>query len=395
MLDRGIMNHCPPSDRNSWRHLLIALNAALPGNRDFTCKLAANPALWLGVHSAAIAGTAARLQVPARILRKARSLVPQATAIAANEERGCEALGCRIVTRLDPEFPEGLLDLDAPPPVLYCRGELPEGPGISIVGSRRSDGYGLEVSRLFARELSRHGLTIASGLALGIDAEAHRGALEAGGKTVAVLGCGIDIAYPYRNRGLLEEVAAHGAVISEFPLAAEPRGWRFPIRNRIIAALTCGTLVVRATPRSGSLITARHALDLGRDVYATPGNIFDERSAGPNTLIRDGALPIQHPREILESLPLTAQLRLEPADSRQPAAMDAPSVELDQRLSGLLETLPSGTEITEDEVVARFRIPLDEALAALLELELGGLVERRPGARYLRHARGSTERLRL
>jgi DNA processing protein len=228
------------------------------------------------------------------------------------------------------------------------------------------------------------GLTVISGLALGIDAAAHRGALDAGAPTVAVLGCGIDIDYPYRNRHLAADIAGTGAIISEFPLGSQPRGWCFPVRNRIIAALATGTLVVRATPFSGSLITARHALDLGRDVYAVPGDIFDQRSVGTNSLIRDGALPIQHPREILESLPLADQFNLVPPTTSKHE--NTTPDDLEDRLAALLATLPVGRAVTEETAVASSALSLDQTLAALLELEMLGLIERHPGPSFLRHA---------
>jgi DNA processing protein len=371
---------------NRWRDLMIALNAVLAGDRETVCKLAANPAAWIGLHSAAVAGAAQRLGVRVQGLRQAIALLPRVASIAGTEISGSEQVGARIITRFDPDYPGTLLDLQLPPPVLYCRGILRDNPAIAVVGSRRSDAYGLEVSRLFARELGDQGLTVVSGLALGVDAEAHRGALDAEAPTVAVLGCGIDIAYPYRNRHLAADITETGAVISEFPLGSEPRGWCFPVRNRIIAGLSCGTLVVRATPRSGSLITARHALELGRDVYAVPGNIFDQRSVGTNSLIRDGALPIQHPREILESLPLSAQARLIPAKSTRPTLDQVPAG-LEDRLAALLKTLPVSRAVSEEEAISGSDLSLEETLAGLLELEMMGWIERHPGPSFLRHAK--------
>jgi DNA processing protein len=372
-------------ESHGWRDLLIALNAVLPGSRDTACKLAANPTAWIGLRSNAVAAAAQRLEIPVRGLRDAIALLPQATRIARRETSGCKRVGARIITRFEPDYPAELLDLSLPPPVIYCRGELADNPAIAIVGSRRSDPYGLEVSRLFARELACQGLTVVSGLALGIDAAAHRGALDVAAATVAVLGCGIDVMYPYRNRSLAANIVETGAIISEFPLGSTPHAWRFPIRNRIIAALASGTLIVRAAPRSGSLITARHALELGRDVYAVPGNIFDRRSVGTNSLIRDGALPVQHPREILESLPLAVQTRLAASMSRPAPSIPMPS-DLEQRLATLLAILPVGEAVSEEWVITGSTMSLEETLGGLLELEMLGCIQRHPGPRYFRHA---------
>jgi len=185
------------------------------------------------------------------------------------------------------------------PACLYARGSLSDGVAVAIVGSRRASRYGREIATWLAGELARRGLTVVSGFAVGVDAAAHRGALAAGGPTVAVLGCGLDVDYP---RGHFElgrrivhgeggggaEPGPRGAVITEFPCGVEPKAWHFPVRNRLIAALSLGTVVVRAAERSGSLITARRALDLGREVLAVPGAIFDRLSAGPHRLLRDG-----------------------------------------------------------------------------------------------------------
>ena len=372
-----------PSSPHNWRDILIAINAVLRGNRDFRCKLAANPGAWIGLHPSAIRGAAQRLGVTVSSLRQASALLPRAGEIAEREVAGCAKLGARIITRFEPDYPTSLLDLALPPPVLYCRGHLDSRPAVAIVGSRRSDPYGLEVSRLFACELGRQGLTIVSGLALGIDAAAHRGALEAGAPTVAVLGCGIDVDYPRRNRDLCSEIASDGAVVSEFSLGAAPESWRFPVRNRIIAALAAGTLVVRATPNSGSLITARHALDLGRDVFSIPGEIFDQRSIGTNSLIRDGAYPVQHPREILESLPLSAQLRLRSGNGA-PAAIATVPDGLAEHLMKLLARLPVGKAVSEENLLSFSGLSVEQTLSALFELEMLGCVERRPGPRFVR-----------
>ncbi|MDH3253895.1 MAG: DNA-processing protein DprA [Acidobacteriota bacterium] len=369
------------------RDLLIALNAVMGRSREVVCRLSATVSAWIAVQPPEISLAARRLRIPAPRLRDALALLPRVSEVASIERARCCGLGVDIVTRLDPDYPSALFDLALPPPVLYCRGHLDSRPAMAIVGSRRSDPYGLEVAELFSSELSRQGLSIVSGLAVGIDAAAHRGALNAGGHTLAVLGCGIDIAYPRSNRRLAADLGKTGAVISEFPLGSPPKAWHFPVRNRIIAAVSIGTLVIRATPRSGSLITAGHALELGRNVFAIPGTIFDRRSIGPNCLIRDGAIPVQHPREIIESLPTSVQMQLTQSCSR-----DTPEPQLDEGLATVLHILPVGEAISQEDVISSSGLPLDRTLAALLELELGGWIERHPGALIVRRASSAESR---
>jgi DNA processing protein len=307
------------------------------------------------------------------------------------------------VTLLDGDYPERLRQLALPPPVLYLRGALPAAPAVAVVGSRNADPYGVEVATLFARSLAAAGVVVVSGFARGVDAAAHRGALAGGGSTVAVLGCGVDVAYPRGHGKLGAEVAARGALLSELPCGAPPLAHHFPVRNRIIAALAEGTLVVEATPRSGSLITARLALELGRDVYAVPGRIFDERSLGPNALLRDGALLAQHPKDVLEALPREARERLAapggdaggpgggpggpdgdaggrqggPGGSADRAAAPLPGLR-----GRLLAALPPGCHRSPEALAAAAGAGVDRVLGALLELELGGWVRRHPGALY-------------
>ena len=291
-----------------------------------------------------------------------------------------ERLGSRILTLEDPGYPAGLPHLTPPPPVLYIRGEIPESPAVAIVGSRLADAYGLEAAELFARTLASAGVAIVSGFAQGIDATAHRAAMSvAGGRTVAVLGCGLGVDYPRGHARLADEIAGRGAVVSEFPCGMIPRAWHFPLRNRSIAALAAGTLVVQAALRSGSLITARHALDLGREVWAVPGRIFDESSLGANALIREGAHLAQHPMDLLEMLlPRSAgQFTLPlPAD---------PGPEPPPGFPGQVfaEIPTSGSRLVE-EIAVRLDVTVDRVLTALLELELGGWVKRLPGSAYAR-----------
>jgi DNA processing protein len=294
------------------------------------------------------------------------------------------ALGARVLSRLDDDYPPALRHLPQPPPVLYCKGTLPRGlvsgagPAVAIVGSRNPSSYGREAAWLFGRDLARAGVTVVSGFARGIDAAAHRGALAGGGLTVAVLGCGLDVRYPrdhYRSSGkpggLAGEVVANGALLSELPLGAPPHKSHFPVRNRLIAALTQATLVVEAAVRSGSLITARCALDLGREVLAVPGRVFDDNAMGPNALLADGARPALHPRDVLAALAIDVP----------EGAPDAPPP-LPGLGSRLWEALPQGATYGADELAARCAAPIDAVLAELLELELAGWIARLPGPVY-------------
>jgi DNA processing protein len=370
------------------RALRIALNAAPHLSRPAAYRLAQEPGRWLGA-----AGPpdrlAAALGVPRLQMERALAVAGKAGEIAARELAAAERLGAAVLLDEDPGYPAALRLLDLPPPVLYVRGRLPPaGPAVAIVGSRRADAYGLEVAELFARTLAEAGAAVISGFAHGIDAAAHRGALAASGEisTLAVLGCGLGVDYPRGHGRLGEEIAARGALLTEFPCGLAPRSWHFPVRNRVIAALAAGTLVVQAAPRSGSLITARYALDLGREVWAVPGRIFDERSLGPNALIRDGAVLVQHPQDILDTL--RPSLHGSPS-SLSPAAspgfnppLKAP-LEAPPGLPGdVLAALAPGTVRLPEEIAASLGAPVDGVLGALLELELGGWVRRHPGSAY-------------
>jgi DNA processing protein len=281
-------------------------------------------------------------------------------------------------------YPRQLRDLGDPPAVLHSTApgeriaQLSSRPAAAIVGTRRASAYGLEVAATIGRGLGAAGVTVVSGLALGIDAAAHRGALEAGGATVAVLGCGADVAYPRANRSLYERIRANGAVVAELPPGQRPARWTFPARNRIMAALGQVTVVVEAAGRSGSLITVGFAQDLGRDVCAVPGRVTARMAEGANQLIVDGAHPIRGAGDVLD-LMLGA------------GAWDAGSVPgeraepLDARLERVLEAVEAGDSL--DEAAGRARMPASEVRGALGRLELLGLVRRDGLGAYERMAR--------
>lgn len=365
---------------------LVALNAAGGLHRAAICRLALDLETLKGASSSA--ATARALGVRRSTLRRALDVLARAADVAGPELDRASRLGFTVLTLAHDHYPAALRDLPLPPPVLYCSGTLPTSPKLSIVGSRRASEYGLEVAELFARHLACSGIAIISGLAPGVDAAAHRGALAASdGSTVGVLGCGLDVDYPRQNSRLRGRIRDRGSVVSEFPLGTPPLPHHFPIRNRLIAAFGVGLIVVEAAARSGSLITARHALDLGRNIYAVPGRIFDSRAIGPNALIRDGAFVAQHPRDIVESLPWNVQDQLSTHLQPEPEALPAPRTPA----AHLLAHLEPGDKRTADELAVLARSTIDSVLALLLELELSGWVRRVSGGQFVRA--GDTYRL--
>jgi DNA processing protein len=312
-------------------------------------------------------------------MAEARRLIRATSKLAKGQLQRARDSNAEIISFLDPNYPDALRQLELPPPVLYIQGRIPTSPAIAIVGSRQATPQGIEAAELFGRELASCGLTVVSGFARGIDLAAHRGALSsADGQTVAVLGCGLDVDYPKGRQLLRRLLPSRGALVSEFPFGAQPRSWNFPVRNRIIAALSLGILVVQGAPRSGSLITARLALDLGKDVYAVPGSIFDRRAAGPNALIQDGALLVRHPHEIVESLPMSIR------DSLSSPGNESRSTTLAGPLGELLKAMPPGQMVTAEHLAATTGHGLDQILGVLLELEMTGLIRRFPGAIFCR-----------
>ncbi|HEX2123432.1 MAG TPA: DNA-processing protein DprA, partial [Thermoanaerobaculia bacterium] len=216
-----------------------------------------------------------------------------------------EELRASTITRIDPEYPPMLLEIVDPPLVLHVRGDasLLARPSVALVGSRRASPYAINAAQALARQLASAGLAIVSGLARGVDAAGHQGTLEAGGKTIAVLGTGIDVIYPRSHASLFRRIGREGVIVSEFPPGTPPKPENFPIRNRVISGLAHGTVVVEATGRSGSLITARMAAEQGRDVFAVPGSIFSAGSEGTHRLIQYGAKLVHEANDVLEELP--------------------------------------------------------------------------------------------
>lgn len=293
--------------------------------------------------------------------------------------------GHHLLAWTDSDYPPLLREIPDPPVALYVVGEPAwlTRPQIAVVGARNPTPSGRDNARAFAQALSRAGLTITSGLALGIDAAAHLGALACGGSTVAVCGTGLDRVYPAAHRHLAHTIAERGALVSEFPLGTPPRAQNFPVRNRLISGLSLGVLVVEAAAQSGSLITARCALEQGREVFAIPGSIHSPLARGCHALIRQGAKLVETVEDVLEELGAIARHVVHSAPA-SPAA-PAPPPGLAPELQGLLEHMgydPVGVDV----LVARSGLTADAVSSMLLQLELLGCVAACPGGRYVRTA---------
>lgn len=290
--------------------------------------------------------------------------------------------GVSLVTLADEEYPERLREVSDPPPALFVSGEFPAGPEVAIVGARKASVTGRGAAEKLGRELAERGVCVVSGLALGVDAAAHAGAVAGGGKTVGVLGCGIDIVYPRKNRRLFEEVREMGAIVSEYYLGEAPLAWRFPARNRIIAGLCETVVVVEAAEKSGALITARHALDSGRDVWAVPGPVGASECRGSNKLLADGAGVLWDVAEFVDSVaPVRSETPSQP-ELRVEAPPELPPNEA-AALSGV-GFEPTGVDVA----AARSGLIVGDLLSALTMLELKGYVSRDSGGSFVRKAGG-------
>ena len=286
-----------------------------------------------------------------------------------------ERAGMQLITREDAGYPAALAQISAPPPLLYVQGQISgvDDWSVAVVGTRSPTTYGREVTRRLVSELAAAGVTVVSGLAIGVDTIAHAAALETGGRTIAVLGSGLDQVYPERNRALAEQIAACGALVSEFPLGTRPTPQLFPVRNRIISGLSLGTLVVEAGEKSGALITVRFALEQGRDVFAVPGPIFSPKSAGPNQLIRDGAGLATRGQDILEALNLSA------AAIQQEVQAALPDDPTEAAVMGLVSYEAQHV----DEIRRQSDMPITVVSSTLAILELKGLVRQAGPMQYV------------
>lgn len=311
------------------------------------------------------------------------------------EQNKVEQAGAEIISIHDARYPERLKEIFDPPILLYARGavECLSGENLAVVGSRRPTPYGMAVARKLSRELTQVGMTVVSGMARGIDSYAHQGALEAGGPTIAVLGCGVDVVYPRENKKLADQIVAKGVIVSEFPMGSTAFPQNFPIRNRVISGLSLGVMVVEGAQYSGSLITARLALDQGREVFAVPGSIVSKPSWGPNLLIKQGASLVQDATDVIEALPLDVKQKL--AHAQETAATQAATSSGGQAslwesavtplAKKLLPLLQIDQSMHIDEVIrlCEQNSP-SEILSALSELELCGLAKQLPGKRFVR-----------
>ncbi len=298
---------------------------------------------------------------------------------AARWAAGIERAGIRLLTPFDDEYPRLLGEIADPPFVLYAIGKVERLrlPAVAIVGSRDASRYGRDVATRLARELSGVGVAVVSGFARGVDAAAHEAAREGPGGTVAVLGCGLDVDYPREHARLKAALAADHLLLSEYPPGAEPRPQNFPIRNRIIAGLSSGVVVVEASRRSGSLITARLANDFGRDVFAVPGSVFSATSVGAHELLRDGAILCRGAEDVLAELFPSIGAPL-------PAGVPAPSAgaEISPEARRILEALTRDEELSAEELARALDLPAATVLAALFELEGAGIAVAAGGGRY-------------
>ncbi len=324
--------------------------------------------------------------LPAAVAQSIHSRRPLSD--AAKELAQAQAAGCRLLTWDEPEYPVRLREIYDPPPLLYVTGDvsLLSRHLIAIVGARRPSPYGNQMAERIGRDLAARGIVVVSGLARGIDASAHRGALSAvAGTTIGVLGCGIDVVYPKENRKIFEEIRQRGLLITEFPMGTFPAPQNFPIRNRIIAGMALGVVVVEGAQYSGSLITARLAMEFGREVYGVPGNATQASSFGPNQLIKQGAKLVTGWEDIVEELPTPVRAELTPVES----------VSQSERTSLIEESLgPSERPIYKllstdqschvDQLVETSGLSSSEVLAALFDLEMKGVVRQLPGKQFLK-----------
>jgi DNA processing protein len=307
---------------------------------------------------------------------------------AAKELAQAQAVGCRLLTWDEPEYPSRLREIYDPPPLLYVLGnaELLNRHVLAIVGARRPTPYGNQMAERLAKDLAARGLVIASGLARGIDASAHRGALSSGsGTTIGVLGCGIDVVYPKENKKIFEEIEKRGAIITEFPMGTFPAPQNFPIRNRIISGMALGVVVVEGAQYSGSLITARLAMEFGREVYGVPGNATQPSSFGPNQLIKQGAKLVTSWEDVVEELPTPVRAELVPVET---ASAEERTLLVEEALGPMerpiYELLTPDEARHVDEIVEKSGLTSSEVLAALFDLELRGVVRQLPGKQFLK-----------
>jgi DNA processing protein len=326
------------------------------------------------------------MRLPAAVAQAIHSKEPLRA--AEKELAAVRKDGCRLLHWDESAYPRLLRETYDPPPLLYVRGnaELLARHAIAMVGTRRPTPYGNQMAERLGRELAERGLVIASGMARGIDSSAHKGALTAvRGQTVAVLGTGVDVIYPKENRKLYAQIAERGAVISEFALGTQPFPQNFPIRNRIIAGMALGTVVIEGAQYSGSLITARLAMEMSREVYGVPGNVTQPPSFAPNQLIKQGAKLVTGWEDVVEELPTEIRAQLfpvEPTTVEQRASLFAEALGPKER--ALYELLSADQARHVDEIVELSGLNSSAVLATLFDLEMKGVVRQLPGKQFIR-----------
>src|SRR3954469_9567352 len=332
----------------------------------------------------------------AEIPAEAAQSIALGKSLAAAEEELIRAIsaGAEIISLDDDGYPQTLRNIYDPPVVIYVRGDaaILQAPGLAVVGTRHPTPYGIGMSQRLSADLAGRGLVIISGMARGVDTHSHKGALEAKGKTIAVWGTGVDVAYPRENKKLAEQiVASGGAIVSEFAIGTFAAPQNFPIRNRIISGMSIGVLVVEAGEYSGTRITARCALEQSRDVFAVPGNVTNKNSWGPNTLIKQGAKLVATWEDVWEELPTDVRLMLEPKEGIESSAAQMASLfgedgELAPHEKKIFALLKADEAVHIDEIVERLERAMSssEIFAALFELELAGKVKQLPGKNFVR-----------
>jgi DNA processing protein len=298
-----------------------------------------------------------------------------------NDLMTIERLNLTLLRIDEPDYPERLKTIHDPPPLLVVYGQLTAADrmSVAIVGTRSATSYGKVIAEKLSSDLARRGVTVVSGLARGVDTAAHHGALSVNGRTIAVCGCGVDIVYPTENKDLRDKISQSGAVISEFPLSSSPEFWHFPARNRVISGLSLGVVVVEAPENSGAMITADVAAEQGREVFAVPGNVNSGKSKGCHRLIKDGAKLVETVEDIISELGLVAEPREETAPPKQPSL---PLTPIETRVYQVVTLQQKHV----DDITREAALPVAQANAVLLQLEIKGLVRRFPGGMFARAA---------
>jgi DNA processing protein len=301
---------------------------------------------------------------------------------AEKELDAIRRIGCRIINCTEPEYPQSLLQIYDPPALLYVRGDasLLNAPSLSIVGTRRPTIYGTQMAERMGRDLAKHGLVIVSGLARGVDALSHTGAISVGGRAIGVLGTGVDVCYPKENKKLYERVLEKGAIISELPTGSHPAPENFPVRNRIIAGMPLGVVIVEGKQYSGSLITALLAMEFGREVFGIPGNVTQEMSFAPNQLIKQGAKLVTSAEDVIEELPTPIRAALVQAEVVESEQRNLLAVDgLTPTEKKIYELLATEEPRHIDDLVETTGLNSSEVLATLFDLEMKGIIRQLPG----------------